>query len=157
MDFEDILKEWDTTKKTKSAKVSKKKKKNDNLSMDSILDMYPPEDKVENYDPRPVPSRIKRRNYRRMKHQITLDLHGFNVVSAKVELEDFIKRCKRKGLEKVLIIHGKGLHSDNGDSVLRTTVKNYLMECSFIGEIGHPSEKEGGCGATWAIIKLNAL
>lgn len=155
MSFEDILDKWERSKPVKRATPSMKKKKKLNLEMESMLDLFPPDDGIakEEVDDRPVPGRIKRRNYRRMKPQVVLDLHGFNVVSAKVELEDFIKRCKRKKIEKVLIIHGKGLHSDNNESVLRTTVKNYLMGNSDIGEIGHPSEKEGGCGATWAIIK----
>ncbi len=155
MDFDDILKEWDKSKKKYTKPSQKKKEKRKSLeTMHSILDLYPPDDSMSDPDDdRPVPNRVKRRNYRRMKIQETLDLHGFNLASARVELDDFIKRCKRKKIEKVLIIHGKGLHSNNGESVLRTAVKDFLMKSTSIGEIGHPSEREGGCGATWAIVK----
>ncbi len=159
MSFEDILNQWDTNKNKNISRNNDKNAiksvKKQTLNMDSFIDLYPPDESIsDSGDDRPVPNRVKRRNFRKMKIQETVDLHGFNIASAKVELEDFILRCKRKRIEKVLIIHGKGLHSEGGNAVLRTAVKNWLMTSSYIGEIGHPSEKEGGCGATWAIIKL---
>ncbi|OQY37828.1 MAG: hypothetical protein B6229_07515 [Spirochaetaceae bacterium 4572_7] len=121
--------------------------------MDSFLDMYPPNDDSCLEEVEKPTVRQKRRNYRRMAPQERLDLHGFSIVSAIIELEDFIARCKRRKIEKFLVIHGKGLHSPNGDAILRDSVRNYLHDSPIIGEIGHPSEKEGGAGATWAIIK----
>ena len=115
--------------------------------------MYPPDELSGEPEPEKATSKQKRRNYRRMKPQETIDLHGFSLLSARIELEDFLKKCLRRRLEKVLIIHGKGLHSPEGEAVLRTCIRNELKSLSFIGEIGHPSEKEGGAGATWAIIK----
>ena len=41
----------------------------------------------------------------------------------------------------------------DGEAVLRDWVRQALAESPFIGETGHPSEKEGGAGATWAVIK----
>lgn len=155
MDFEDILKEWETSSKKEEQKkrVKSAANKETQVSMGSFLDMYPPED-GSGESPVDKPTvRQKRRNYRRMKPQETLDLHGFSLVSAMVELEDFLKRSRRRKLEKVLIIHGKGLHSPEGEAVLRTCIRNELKMLSFIGEIGHPSEREGGSGATWAIIR----
>lgn len=152
MDFEDILNSWESGNIKKSS-TKKRADKVKNLNMDSFINLYPPTDDIDKSDQERPTIRQKRRNYRRMKPQEVLDLHGFNIVSAKVELEDFIKRCKRRKLEKVLIIHGKGLHSPEGEAVLRSAVKNELNVSPDIGEIGHPSEKEGGVGATWAIIK----
>lgn len=152
MDFEDILNSWDSKKKfIQRPKVNKKAQSKSDMS--SYIDLYPyDEDFKKDINDKPTP-RQKRRNYRRMKPQEVLDLHGYNVVSAKVELDDFIKRCRKRKIEKILIIHGKGLHSPEGEAVLRSAVKHELAASPYIGEIGHPSEKEGGVGATWAIVR----
>ena len=155
MSFEDILNQWDSQKKRQISESTKKKSKKSSqeVTMSSFLDMYPPDELSGEPEPENLTVRQQRRNYRRMKPQETIDLHGFSLLSAKIELDDFLKRCLRRKLEKVLIIHGKGLHSPEGDAVLRTCIRNELKSLSFIGEIGYPSEKEGGAGATWAIIR----
>lgn len=155
MSFEDILNQWDSQKKTEPGKTIKKKSKKSEAeaSMSSFLDMYPPDELSGEPEPEKPTPKQKRRNYRRMKPQETIDLHGFSLLSAKIELEDFLKSCLKRRIEKVLIIHGKGLHSPEGEAVLRTCIRNELKSLSFISEIGHPSEKGGGAGATWAIIR----
>jgi len=154
LSFEDILNQWDSQKKKQVKKTEIRSKKiQSEASMSSFLDMYPPDELSGEPIPQKPTARQKRRNYRRMKPQETIDLHGFSLLSAKIELEDFLKRCRKRKLEKVLIIHGKGLHSPEGEAVLRTCIRNELKSLSYIGEIGHPSEKDGGAGATWAIIK----
>ncbi len=151
MDFDEILSQWENNKIPEATKKKIKKKK-ESLSMSSFLDLYPPDDTSGKAPEEKQTIRQKKRNYRRMAPQEVLDLHGFKVVSALVELDDFLKRCKKRHIEKVLIIHGKGLHSPEGDSILRTNIRNELKKLPCIGEIGYPSEREGGAGATWAII-----
>ncbi len=151
MNFNDILSQWEIGKKD-NKKVDVQKNVEDR-DMSSFLDLYPPDEYSEVGDVEKPTIRQKRRNYKRMTPQETLDLHGFTVVSALIELDDFIKRCKRRKTVKILIIHGKGLHSSEGHSVLRTSIRNELKKLPCIGEIGYPSERLGGAGATWAIIK----
>lgn len=153
MDFEDILEKWDNSGKKNTRKPSVKKPTQAGNDMSSLLELYPFEEEFKKDLTEKKTPRQKRRNYRRMKPQEVLDLHGYNIVSAKVELDDFISRCRKKKIEKILIIHGKGLHSPEGEAVLRSAVKHELSVSPYIGEIGHPSEREGGVGATWAIIK----
>ena len=154
MDFNEILNVWERSEEKKVNPSVTKKKNPIQSSMEEYLKMFPPQkENIILEQEKVAPQRIKNKNYRRMKVQETLDLHGFKLVSAKVALEDFIKTCKRKKIEKILIIHGKGLHSETGDSILRKTVKDFLMSSPDIGETGHPSEKDGGFGATWAIIR----
>jgi DNA-nicking Smr family endonuclease len=155
VNFKDILDTWESSEKKKISYNKPARENNTSkYSMEEYLKLFPPEKENIIFEQEKIaPQRIKNKNYRRMKIQETLDLHGFKLVSARVALEDFIKNCKRKKIEKILIIHGKGLHSESGDSVLRKTVKDFLMNCPDIGEIGHPSEKDGGFGATWAIIR----
>ncbi len=157
MDFKEILDTWE--KKDKHPKKNNIKSETEIKSlspstMEDYIKLFPPEkEKITLEQEINAPQRIKKRNYKRMKIQETLDLHGYKINSAKVALSDFIKTCKRRKIEKILIIHGKGLHSETGESILRSTVKDFLVNCPEIGEIGHPSEKDGGFGATWAIIR----
>lgn len=155
MGFEDILNQWDSRKVSEKKSESSKKSvlNRERRDMSSFLDMYPPDEFSGEPQPEKPTIRQKRRNYRRMKPQETIDLHGFSLQSAMFALEDFLTSCRKRKIEKVLIIHGKGLHSPEGEAVLRTSIRNELKALSFIGEIGHPSEREGGAGATWAIIR----
>ena len=93
------------------------------------------------------------RRYRllRMKPDAAIDLHGFTRDDAWLALENFFEDNRRKGSEKVLIIHGKGNHGAEG--VLKDLVRHFIERCSFAGESGHSSAREGGTGATWVILK----
>ena len=42
-----------------------------------------------------------------MKPEARIDLHGLHLDEAEARLNDFITMCVRRGLRKVLIIHGK--------------------------------------------------
>lgn len=155
MSFEDILNQWEgQAQRMKRPKTQREKKhESEDLSMNSFLDMYPPTEGSGETPAEKKTARQKRRNYRRMKAQEVLDLHGFSIISAEVELDDFIKLSRKRRLEKVLIIHGKGLHSPDGEAVLRIFVRDFLRNSPYVGETGHPSEKEGGAGATWAVLR----
>ena len=90
-----------------------------------------------------------------------IDLHGLNRDEAWTALETFFENSRRKGCEKVLIIHGKGNHhtvSSNGgphynEAALRELSRRFIELCSFAGESGYSSAREGGTGATWVILK----
>ena len=81
-----------------------------------------------------------------------LDLHGLTVEEAWSSLENFFNQSYRRGFTKVLLIHGKGNHSD-GEGVLRGLVKRFIENCPFAGESGHGAAKVGGTGSTWVVIK----
>lgn len=85
-----------------------------------------------------------------------LDLHGLHQDEAEVQLNAFITNCCRKGLHKVLIIHGKGIHTTGTDPVLGELVRKFIERDKRCGTSGHPKTKqEGGSGATWVILKQN--
>jgi len=89
---------------------------------------------------------------RRLHHEAEIDLHGKTLIEAEYLLSDFIKQSKKNGLRKVLIIHGKGKHSQNGP-VLSGLVREYLESSTLCGETGSPDKRDGGRGATWVILK----
>ena len=95
------------------------------------------------------------RNYLiNMQPEAHLDLHGLHQDEAEKRLDSFISECKRRGLKKILIIHGKGNHTKGTDPVLGKVVRGFIEKDSRCGMSGHPKTKyEGGSGATWVIVK----
>ncbi len=87
-----------------------------------------------------------------MKPQDEIDLHGYTAAEALIELEAFLENARKRGLKKVLIVHGKGHHSQKGP-VLRETVHTFLRRCPFTGMTGTPDRSLGGTGAVWVIIR----
>jgi DNA-nicking Smr family endonuclease len=81
-----------------------------------------------------------------------LDLHGLTRDEAWDRLGMFFYQAKSHGAEKVLIIHGKGNHSE-GEAILKRTTLQYIEQCPFAGQHGHPPAEGGGSGATWVILK----
>ncbi|MEW5817091.1 MAG: Smr/MutS family protein [Spirochaetota bacterium] len=99
-------------------------------------------------------TKIKERRFlRKMKPQAELDLHGLTVKAALERTDVFLKESKRLGLKKVLIIHGKGNHSDYGESVLKKAVHAFIQKSSLTGETGVPGKEMGGNGALWLLLR----
>lgn len=57
----------------------------------------------------------------------TLDLHGMRASEAEREVVRFLRAEQRRGMRRVLIVHGKGLHSDGG-AVLSDVVVRAITE-----------------------------
>lgn len=95
------------------------------------------------------------RNYLlNMKCEAFLDLHGLHQDEAEERLNYFITDCKNRGLKKVMIIHGKGIHTTGTDPVLGELVRRFIEHDKRCGMSGHPKNKaDGGTGATWVILK----
>lgn len=100
-------------------------------------------------------SRLYDRNYLiNMKPEAHLDLHGLHQAEAEEALNRFITDCKARGLRKVMIIHGKGIHTSGSDPVLGELVRRFIEHDKRCGASGHPKTKaEGGTGATWLLLK----
>lgn len=94
----------------------------------------------------------ERRRLRAARAEATIDLHGCNRDEAWARLEAFFTDALRRGLRKVLIVHGKGAHSE-GASVLPSLVRLFIERHPHAGESGHPDGREGGAGSTWVILK----
>ena len=110
------------------------------------------EDKdVEDKD-KPISAQEKRRRLRNKKPDAELDIHGKTRDEAWQELDVFFGDAREKGLEKIVIIHGKGNHSA-GESVLKRVVMDFIERCPFAGESGRGKAASGGEGATWVLLK----
>ncbi len=89
---------------------------------------------------------------KRMRPQASLDLHGKTKAEAELAIGRFLNEAQRRGLEKVLIIHGKGIHSES-EPVLASGVRKILEESPVVGAFGLAARELGGRGATWARIR----
>ena len=100
-------------------------------------------------------NKFQNRNYLiNMVPEARLDLHGLHQDEAEERLNTFISDCILRGLKKVMIVHGKGIHTTGSDPVLGDLVKRFIERDSRCGMSGHPKTKhEGGNGATWVILK----
>ena len=92
--------------------------------------------------------------------EATIDLHGLSRDEAWDALTAFFDDAKTKGLEKVLVIHGKGNHSsETGSSadtgVLKKMVREFIERCPFAGESGYSNSRSGGDGSSWILLKEN--
>lgn len=94
----------------------------------------------------------ERRRLRAMKCEATIDLHGLTRDEAWMRLESFFSDSVRRGLKKVLIIHGKGVHSAD-DPILSRMVRLFLEQNPHAGESGASERASGGTGSTWVLLK----
>lgn len=82
----------------------------------------------------------------------TLDLHGLTAAEAENQLKFFFAKAQKTGWKKVLVIHGKGIHSSD-EPVLKKVVMDFIENSPIAGSHGIPGAAEGGSGAVWVAIK----
>jgi DNA-nicking Smr family endonuclease len=93
------------------------------------------------------------RHFASKKPQAVLDLHGMTEEEAESAIARFVESSAREGLEKVLVIHGKGLHSEGGRSVLKSAARRALEAHPLAGRMGEAARDQGGSGALWVAIR----
>tara|TARA_B100000900_G_scaffold357389_1_gene327702 strand:+ start:1448 stop:1861 length:414 start_codon:yes stop_codon:yes gene_type:complete len=95
----------------------------------------------------------------------SLDLHGFTLDEANKKVESFINDCFDQKVSKLIIVTGKGLHSQNEKDpyiskkfgILKNSVPDFLKNnSSLMKKIKSISEAEitdGGSGALYVFLK----
>jgi len=101
------------------------------------------------------------------KNRLRYDLHGFTLEDANRKVKDLILSGIRNKFKEILLITGKGLHSNTDEdtyvsknlSKLRFSVPEFINSCDelskFVVSISEASLKDGGSGAI--LIKLKNL
>lgn len=138
MDFEDILNKWEQQNSRNEVYI---KDEEDSGGRSSLGE--------------------RRSRLLRKKPDASIDLHGLTRDEAWLAMKTFFDDSKRKGFEKVLVIHGKGNHGieprvtglDENQGVLKELVRSFIESCSYAGESGYSQAREGGRGSTWVILK----
>ena len=97
----------------------------------------------------------------------SLDLHGYTLDEANKTIENFIKKSYKHNISKLIIVTGKGLHSDNEKdpyvskdlSILKYSIPEFIRNnpelMSIIYEIKEASIEDGGSGAFYIFLKKN--
>ena len=85
-----------------------------------------------------------------------LDLHGFTVEEAAVQVEGFLRSSLKRGLRCVKIIHGRGLKSPQGP-VLKDALAKWLSGRHRNNVIAFSTARQcdGGLGAIYVLLKQN--
>ena len=113
-----------------------------------------------------IPDKDHKYQIKRSNNKFRYDLHGLSLDQANKKVKEIIKSCIEKNCREILLITGKGLHSNQEDvykssdlSKLRFSVPEFLNSDPEISKlvlsIVNPPQKDGGEGAL--LIKLKKL
>lgn len=100
-----------------------------------------------------VPRRMKQVERGQLKLEAKLDLHGLTVDEASAKVGFFLRDVSYQGLQTVVIITGKGLHSSDGP-VLRQAIEQLLnQQREHVLEWGVAPRRFGGDGALIVFLR----
>lgn len=85
--------------------------------------------------------------------QSQLDLHGLRTDEAREAVALFLRESVRRGYRCVRIIHGKGLGSVNKTPVLKSKVRNWLVQKIEVMAFCQARAADGGSGALMVLLK----
>ena len=97
----------------------------------------------------------------------SIDLHGYTLEEAHKSVEDLIIKSYKKQIYKLIVVTGKGIHSDNEKnpyvskdlSILKYSVPDFISNnknlMNYIYEITDAKIEDGGGGAFYIFLKKN--
>ena len=97
----------------------------------------------------------------------SLDLHGYTLEQANNVIEQFILKAFEEGVSKLIIVTGKGIHSDvekdpyvsKDLSILKYSVPEFINNnqnlVRVINDIKDATIEDGGSGAFYILLKKN--
>ena len=95
----------------------------------------------------------------------TVDLHGFSLENANKFIEKFIKHCFNEGVNKIIVITGKGLRSKSNKnpyiskdlSILKNSIPDFIKSnvdlMKIIKQVKDAEIKHGGKGAFYIFLR----
>ena len=101
----------------------------------------------------------------KIKSSNTCDLHGYSLDEANIKVDNLIHRSYKKGISKLIIVTGKGLHSNNEKDpyvskdfgILKYSVPEFIKNnnelMSLINYITEADNEDGGSGAFYIYLK----
>jgi DNA-nicking Smr family endonuclease len=97
----------------------------------------------------------------------TIDLHGYTLEEANKSVEKFISKSYQERINKLIVVTGKGIHSDNDKnpyvskdlSILKYSVPEFISNNKnlkkIIYEMKDAKIEDGGSGAFYIYLKKN--
>lgn len=112
----------------------------------------------ENEPPIASASRMKQLKQGKLSPEATLDLHGLMRTDVVEKLAYFLQNAARQGWQTLLVITGRGLHSADGEPVLRKEAERYLAAegRKWVTEWSRAPKQYGGDGALILFLRKNA-
>lgn len=90
----------------------------------------------------------------KLRASSTLDLHGERTDAATTKLRQFLFEVTRTNQRVVLVVHGKGTHSEYGAPLREAVLGELLGACSgFVHAFATASPADGGDGATFILLR----
>ena len=95
----------------------------------------------------------------------SIDLHGYTLEEANRSIENFITKSYEDGINKLIVVTGKGLHSQNEKdpyisknlSILKYSVPEFISSNQSLMKIIHEMQdakiEDGGVGAFYIFLK----
>ena len=99
----------------------------------------------------------------------SIDLHGYTLEQANKSIENFIIKSYQEKINKLIVVTGKGIHSQNEKdpyvskdlSILKYSVPEFISNnknlMKFIYEMEDAKIEDGGGGAFYIFLKKNKL
>ncbi|MCE8018269.1 DNA mismatch repair protein MutS [Halomonas sp. MCCC 1A17488] len=82
-----------------------------------------------------------------------LDLHGYSLDEARLELESFLKEAASSHMRCVLVVHGKAWGSTANYPVIKSHVNAWLREWPTVLAFCSARELDGGTGAVYVLLR----
>ena len=115
--------------------------------------------------------KLPNKDYKASKQKIyktkSIDLHGYTLEEANKTIQNFINRSYKEKVNKLIVVTGKGLHSQNEKdpyvsknlSILKYSVPEFIENnknlMNIISEIKDAKIEDGGSGAFYIYLKKN--
>ena len=113
----------------------------------------------------PLPDKDKVHFKERTYKTFTFDLHGYTLAEANAKMKDLIEESYNNGISKLIIVTGKGLHSNNTKDpyvskelgILKNSVPEFIRNnkhlMNLINEIKEAKIEDGGSGSFYIFLK----
>ncbi len=85
-----------------------------------------------------------------------IDLHGLKKQEAEIRIRDFLLKSQRLGLRCVLVVHGRGLNSENNIPVLKERLPIWLNRSpvkKIVLAFSTARTYDGGTGAIYILLR----
>lgn len=101
---------------------------------------------------------VDRREIRKLKRGAypagdSRDLHGMTAADAGAVVRQFIESSRRRGHRCICIVHGRGLHSEGHEPILKQRVREYLRSQRSVLAYADAPRSDGGPGAVYVLLR----